>query len=319
VASPPWLRDLPAIAGAALRATRDPARLRPGQRRRWKELTAWRVLTAGRRVLPDFVIAGTQRGGTTSLYRNLAEHPQVEPCIRKEVHFFDTYFERGPYWYRGHFPTQGQLRRRERREGHRVITGEATPAYLFDPVSRVRMAALLPGARWIVVLREPVARAYSQYQVRVSRYGERRSFEEMLQQDPILRAPDPARLMRRRESVFVTSRGAPDLARGLYVYQLEHLLELHPRERVLILGFEEMLADEEAFYRTVTDFLGIAPFPSGGLVAQRPPPYPPLEPETRRRLEAFYRPHNERLFALLGRRLPWARGAGRAEAAARPG
>ncbi len=171
-----WVRDLPSIAAGAIETARSPARLTPGQRKRWKEMTAWRHLTAPFRVLPDFVVIGAQRSGTTSLYNNLVEHPQIASCIRKEVHYFDAYFERGSYWYRGHFPRAAELRRLARRHGAPVLTGEATPMYLFDPPCRRRLAELVPDAKLLVLLRDPVAREYSQYQVRVVRHGATASF-----------------------------------------------------------------------------------------------------------------------------------------------
>ncbi|MDJ0789594.1 MAG: sulfotransferase domain-containing protein [Myxococcota bacterium] len=306
-----WIRDLPELLRGSVRTARSPARLTPGQRSRWKEMTAWRHLSSPWRVLPDFVVIGAQRGGTTSLYRNLITHAQIATCIRKEVHYFDAYFEEGPYWYRGHFPTAGALRRERRRVGGPVLTGEATPMYLVDPICRARLAELLPDAKLFVLLRDPVARAYSQYQVRVVNYDETASFETILEKDLALQADDPAALMSIRDQRLAeTFPTGTEIARGLYTYQLEHLFELFPRENVFIEASEVMFADEEAYYRRACEFLGIADFAPDTFVAMRPPKYPDIEPETQERLDAFFRPHNERLFELLGRRLPWGRPAG---------
>ncbi len=304
-----WLRDLPDLLRGALQTARAPARLRPSQRSRWKEMTAWRHLTAPWRVLPDFVGVGAQRSGTTSLYRNLIQHPQIASCIRKEVHYFDNHAERGPYWYRGHFPTAAELRREARKAGGPVLTGEATPMYLFDPICRERLAELVPEAKLLVLLRDPVARAYSQHQVRLTNRGETASFETVLATDPALGAADPAVLMRRRVRISETFSAGTGIARGLYVYQLEHLFELFPRHQIFVEAAEEMFADPPSFYRRVCQFLEIEDFAPDTFVAMRPPKYPDLEPATRERLEGFYRPHNERLFELLGRSLPWGASA----------
>src|SRR5581483_4847486 len=104
--------------------------------------------------LPDFVILGTQRGGTTSLYRWLVSHPDVAPAMKKEVHYFDDHYHHGLRWYRAHFPV--------RRAGR--ITGESSPYMLFHPLAPERAAADLPDrTRFIVLLREPAESAISQY------------------------------------------------------------------------------------------------------------------------------------------------------------
>ena len=114
-----------------------------------------------RDALPHFLIIGAQKAGTTSLASYLAAHPGVVPSKRKEVHFFDLNYEKGVDWYRSHFPiARGQgLRRRMR--GRRMLTGEASPYYIFHPLAASRAFDLLPAARVIVLLRNPVDRAYS--------------------------------------------------------------------------------------------------------------------------------------------------------------
>lgn len=99
---------------------------------------AARFATAGRRALPTFLVIGTQRGGTTSLFRYLAGRPQVVAPYRKEVEFFDRHFHRGPRWYRAHFPRLEQVLSQQ------ACTFEATVNYLFDPAVPSRVSALLP-------------------------------------------------------------------------------------------------------------------------------------------------------------------------------
>src|SRR5687767_9924905 len=113
------------------------------------------VPTAGLRLMPAFLIIGAERAGTTSLYRYLVEHPQVMPLTlrRKGAHYFDTNFDKGIRWYRGHFPSELAARSRSRRTGGvRVITGEACPYYAFHPLVPGRARALLPDARIILML-----------------------------------------------------------------------------------------------------------------------------------------------------------------------
>src|SRR3954453_15505368 len=120
--------------------------------------------TAHRRMLPTFLISGAQRCGTTTMYKTLTSHPQVLPAVlHKGVHYFDTSYPRGLDWYRGHFPTERAAARVATTAGGRVILGEASPYYIFQPLAGRRIADDLPGARMIILLRDPVERAYSAY------------------------------------------------------------------------------------------------------------------------------------------------------------
>ena len=110
------------------------------------------MCTARLRRLPDFVIIGAQKAGTTSLYDLMTRHPSIAPAYDKELRYFSTYYDRGETWYRSNFPVvRGQL------------TGESTPSYVFYSAAPSRMKKLLPNARIIVILRNPVDRAYSHY------------------------------------------------------------------------------------------------------------------------------------------------------------
>lgn len=103
--------------------------------------------------LPDLLVVGTPKGGTTTLVHWLRSHPDVAVSPRKEVEFFDRYFDRGSDWYLGQLPSD---------PGDRLVV-EATPTYLSDARAPDRIASTLPRARFVAVLREPVARAWSQY------------------------------------------------------------------------------------------------------------------------------------------------------------
>ena len=141
-----------------------------------------RATTYPLRLLPDFLIIGTQRGGTTSLYNYLVEHPGIGAASIKEVHFFDTpHFKQGLAWYRGHFPSAFQRYYVERSLKHGFVTGEASPYYLFHPHAPKRVAGLMPQMKLIVMLRNPVDRAYSHYHHEVAGGHEKlATFEEAI-------------------------------------------------------------------------------------------------------------------------------------------
>src|SRR5947209_1159841 len=147
----------------------------------------WNLRSADRRALPDFLIIGAQKAGTTSLYRYLAAHPDIVASTRKEVHFFDINFWRGEWWYRSLFPLRRRLQRRPPLRNRPAITGEASPYYLFHPFAPERAAQLLPDAKLIVLLRDPVERAWSHYRHEVANGRETMTFPDAL-------AAEPARL-----------------------------------------------------------------------------------------------------------------------------
>lgn len=256
---------------------------------------------------PSFLILGAQKAGTTSLHEYLCAHPQVLPARAKEVHYFDNQYGRGENWYLRQFPSRAGLLRRRLRSGGRVISGEATPMYLFHPLAPARIARFMPAARLIVLLRDPVERAYSHYQHNVREGWETLSFEEALAREEERTGPALEALQRNPESLDTRLHAFSYCARGRYLEQLQRYETLFPRERLLVLCSEEFFAAPLASYQVVLDFLGLAPIhPSVGAANQGG--YGGVAPEARAamsRLREAFAAHNERLFAHLGRRLPW--------------
>src|SRR5579863_6754349 len=124
---------------------------------------AVRAASSRIRLLPDFMIIGTQKGGTTSLYNYLIDHPNISSIFKKEPHFFDFNFYKGVSWYRAHFPSLLEKYYSERVHGQKFITGEASPYYLYHPLVPQRIKETMPTAytKFIVLLRNPIDRAYS--------------------------------------------------------------------------------------------------------------------------------------------------------------
>ncbi|MCC7139423.1 MAG: sulfotransferase [Planctomycetes bacterium] len=257
-------------------------------------------------MLPSFLILGVQKGGTSSLYRWLVRHPHVLPARRKELHFFDREHDRGLRWYRGQFP--GRLREGWHRVVRRrpVVTGEASPSYLPDPAVRDRVRAALPDARFVVLLRDPVERAWSHHRHFVRRGRPVPPFAEAVERE---RRDDLAGRRRPEDA-----RGY--LGRGRYAEQLERWFEVFPREQFLVLRSEDVFASPAEHVRRVVDFLGLAPLDptrwvgefdvwNRGLSLD-------LDPDTRRVLEDYFAPHEDRLVALLGPTFRWRRGTSRA-------
>ncbi len=240
---------------------------------------------------PDFVILGAQKCGTTSLHALLSTHPQVVTAPEKEVHFFDRHWERGEAWYRSQFPG--------RDEHPGTIAGEATPHYLFHEPTPERMARVAPDARFVVLLRDPVERAYSHHQMQVRRGMEHVRCEAALRLEAQRLAMGGGAVARYSYQ-----------ARGRYAEQLERWFACFPRDRFLVLESGGVFRATRATLATLgrlTGFLGIDPFPEDTVLARRASggSYRPMSPRTRRELVEAFTPHNERLFRLLGVRWPW--------------
>jgi hypothetical protein len=270
-------------------------------------------LTAGSRVLPDFLIVGTKRGGTTSLWNYLLQHPLVAPMVParekiKSPHYFYWHFDKGPAWYRSHFVTARRLRRAGARSGGQAVAGEASPYYLFHPETPQRASRLVPGAKIVILLRDPVKRAYSHYWERVGQGVEPLSFEDAL-------AAEPDRLSGETERMaadpFYYSR-AHDWysyrSRGVYLPQVRRWLEAFPAEQVLILRSEDLFHDAQRLVDEVTAFLGLPPVPVPVVDRWNYLPAEPMAAATRRELVDYYAQHNVALEAALGRTFGWTGG-----------
>ena len=166
-----------------------------------------RLATAGARRLPDFLVIGAQRAGSTSLFAQLCAHSGVAAPSHKEIHYLDLQSFRSLRWYRSHFPPTAAARGR--------ITGEASPYYLFHPAVPARVAAELPGVLLVALLRDPVPRAYSQYQLSVRDGHEQLGFEEALRAEPDRLAGEEARLLSDRAYRADAHRHQSYAARGL--------------------------------------------------------------------------------------------------------
>ena len=263
----------------------------------------------GTRVLPDFLIVGAQKSGTTSLHRYLTRHPQVREGILKEVHFFDGGIEEGvdahglgPGWYRSHFPLRSELR-----PGQQVF--EASPAYLFHPLAAERIAALMPRAKLVAILRDPTDRALSHYfhNVRPNRGGlEPLALAEALEAEEARLAP----LIAAGDYGARAFRAYSYKARGRYLEQLERYWAQFGRESLLVLRAEDLFEDPAGLMRRLFEFLGLDP-------AAGPGGYEPVhvggnreavDPGVRAALEAHFAPHNRTLYAALGRDMGWGAG-----------
>jgi hypothetical protein len=252
--------------------------------------------------LPDFLIIGAQKCGTSSLFRYLGESPHVELPTAKEVHFFDVQFDRGPDWYRAQFPapaSAGVVRRRS------TITGEASPYYLFHPLAARRVKEVLPEVRLLALLRNPVHRAVSHYYHELGN-----GFEEL---------PLPVALDRERERLEgEAERIAADpgyegfnhrhfsyQARGVYADQLAVWRSLFPDDQLLVINSDQLFEDPYPVMERVYDFLDLPGRPARDLGAYNQRDYPSMSDEIEARLTAHFAGHNARLYEFTGEDFGW--------------
>ena len=247
---------------------------------------------------PDFIILGAQKAGTTSLYDNLVQHPRVISAYRKEVHFFDNQSSKGVDWYRQQFP-------KYRRARPWIVTGEATPYYLFHPQVPDRIRATSPKAKFIILLRDPVSRAYSHYQTMKRRERETLPFDEAIRIEPERMEGETEKLVD-PDYQSVAHQHLSYVSRGIYADQIEAWSERFPREQFLIMSSDELFSDPQGSTDRTFAFLGLKPIKLTEYAHRNLGGYKEkMSSEAERYLRDFYRPHNERLFRLIGRDYGW--------------
>lgn len=268
--------------------------------------------------LPDFLVIGAMRAGTTSLYRYLDAHPDIS-MAPKELQFFTEHRDRGLEWYRGQFDATATLQ------------GEATADYLARDSAMRNIAELLPSARLVASLRHPIDRTWSHYGLLHERGRDPRTFEEALDAE-----------MARIDQDGPGADGVIYLSHSHYDVHLERAFRLFDRDQVHITIFERMTTDPREVYRDICRFVGADPTFVPDILGRQVNPYvsfrslgarrlaqrlpgglgkvvarlntrtaapPTLPPATRARLHAYFEPVIARVEALLGAEIPeWRTG-----------
>jgi hypothetical protein len=289
-----------AAALPALRGGRRPAFLEPVKAPLRRLRSDYRTLTAPLRGLPSVLLIGAQRSGSTSLFNYLARHPDVLLPLAKEIHYFDLHYARGERWYRGRFPWAYRLR-------GGAITLDASPYYLMHPLAAERAVRLLPEAKLVAVLRNPVERAYSHYQHEVRDGRESLSFPEAIEQETARLAGEEERIRREPDYYSFNHHRYSYTRRGLYLDQLRRWEARFGRSRLLVLQSEALFRDPAAAVGRVQAFLGLRPRRDGVYKAFYQGNYDREIPAAlRRRLADYFEPHNRELYRWLGEEFDWA-------------
>ncbi|OYT33099.1 sulfotransferase [Archaeoglobales archaeon ex4484_92] len=280
--------------------------------------------------LPNFIICGTQKGGTSALYYFLKEHPEIYLSPKKEVHYFDLNYQKGLKWYEKHFKGASSK--------YKAI-GEASPLYMYLEEVPERIHETLPDAKLIFILRNPVDRAYSHYWHEIRLGYEWLPFEEAIKKEK----------ERLAAGTIFDKQHCSYLDRGKYIKQLKRYRKYFSKDQMLILISEELKNKPENVLKRVFEFLDvntqfrIESFNNKN-IGKRPrfliiqrlivaklhtlhqyyipeaypltnrlillinalnliPGYPKMNPQTRKKLSEYFKPYNKKLEDFLGHKL----------------
>ena len=293
---PSTMADLAPAAGSPFSAT-APATLR-------MRLGALRLRVRaglGRGVLPNALVIGAAKGGTTSVHRWLSSHPEICGAQEKEVRYFNQNREKGPAWYAARFAP---------RRGERIRI-EASPSYMWDPLVPLRVKSLLGAPKLIVLLREPVDRAWSHYWMSVRLGLHTISFAEALAREALWFGPAGAFPADGSvASAFYMHHSF--LGKGVYAPQIQRWLSVFPRRCFHFIRSEDLFRAPGATLSQLLRFLDLPQLEMGDLRAHNAGHYPPLDPGLRHQLEPHFAESNARVEALTGIRwsasppAPWS-------------
>ncbi len=258
-------------------------------------LNRFRLATSTFRALPNFLILGAQKAGTSSLFSYLDQHADIKMSRAKEVHYFDQNYDKGESWYRSFFPM-----------GDAGLRGEASPYYLFHPHVPERIKRDLPHAKLIVLLRNPTERALSQYFHAVRKDGETLDVKSALESEEERIGAEFEKMLKDEnyQSYLVQLRSYK--RRGIYLEQLERYWKLFPKEQMLILNSELFFSQPDETLKQVYTFLEIDNKPIANLEPQNiGSNRTRVEAEIIDYLNTYFAPHNESLFKALGTRFDW--------------
>ena len=258
------------------------------------------MFTAPARVLPDFIVIGAHKAGTTSFYEYLRQHPMIISAWKKDIKYFDLHFHRGSLWYRSYFPSKYRMRV-DRYSGQRYITGDGATDYFFSPQAPQRIANLLPDVKLLLALRSPVDRAYSHYQHIYRNGWEPLSFEEAIEQENHRLQADAE-----DDETMPAFRRYGYVKKGLYANYLEKWFEIFPKDRIFIVRSEDFFGDDALdVYCQAQEFLGLPIWKHIKFKNANPGKYQDMKPKISQKLAEYYKPHNQRLYELVGRDFGW--------------
>jgi hypothetical protein len=250
-------------------------------------------------MLPDFILIGAQRSGTTSLFNYLCQHPEIHPAFPKEVHYFSNHYQKGVNWYRSHFPLMINKKINVSFHKRKFISGEATPYYLSHPLAAERVNELIPNVQLIVLLRNPVDRAYSHYHHQVKMGTELLTFTEAINAENERIHGEADKIKQDVKYRSYNLQNYSYLFRGIYLQHLKIWLDFFDREQLLVLESESLLNNQSQVLKQIYDFLGISNYQQKNYKIFHHSHYPPMDPDVHKYLSDYFSPYNRQLFEFL--------------------
>ena len=259
----------------------------------------YRYITAPFRVLPDFFVIGVVRSGTTSLFHYLNQHPNIVGASYDELGYFDDNYHLGINWYKSLFPTIFTKKRIEKEQG-KCLSFDDTPFYIYNPQVVRRIHENFPNSKMILLLRNPVDRAYSNYNLSPNR---KLTFEETIENE--INEIQNTNLELKDESYLVNDFYEKILPRGFYAKQLEVWYQIFSKEKILIKSSEDFANNTDEVLNEIFDFLDIKQVKIKDITKHNVRKFPPMEQKTRDYLIEFFKPHNESLYKLINEKFDW--------------
>lgn len=247
---------------------------------------------------PDFVVLGAQKCGTTALYHCLTQHPQIRMAHGKEeTHYFNKHYWRGDGWYLNHFPIRLSMSR-----GHDrlPVVGDSTPCYIFNPSVPSKLYRLLPEARFLVLLRDPVERALSHYFHSVRKGHESLALKAAFEAESDRLAGERERIVSDPYYYSQVYNHFSYRLRGLYRDQIDAWLEYFPLERFKFLRSDHFSQAPQETMDEVWDFLGLASYRLNKPRRDNAGAWEAVDNGLVAQLQEYYEEPNRRLAELLG-------------------
>lgn len=259
-------------------------------------------LSSSKRSLPNFIICGTVRSGTTSLFNYLGQHPSIILASQDEIGFFDSNYHLGLNWYRSFFPLKKELVNLKKKTGF-ALTGEDTPFYFWKPQSIQRIKRHIPNCKFLSIFRNPVDRAYSNYQLAVRTGNENMTFEDAIDCElKILKNSLNNENFLKNGTI---NENRSYLSKSLYKYQLKNWLSFFEPSQFFFLSTEELSENSRYLFNNIFNFLEIPNFEISTSYLHKSEKYPPIDEETRLFLNDFFLNYNEDFFKMIGKRFNW--------------
>ena len=253
-------------------------------------------ITSPFRTIPNFIVIGVKRCGTTTLYEQLSEHPCIEKSSHDNLGFFNNNFELGINWYKSHFVTNLRKREIERKYGQ-FATYDVTSSYIQKKKTAENIFKTLPNVKLIIILRNPTDRAYSEYNQNIIDENESREFIDLIKQE--------IKEIQNMENIEFSSDKINLVKKGMYEKQISPWLEIFDRKQILIITTEEFGEKTTETYDKIFRFLELPEYKIKNKERHRKGAYKEMNVKTRKILDDFYEPYNKELFQKIEETFQW--------------